>query len=319
MRPPSLDQLQLDACALCSQATLLCSSHIIPHFVFDWLRESSGTGHIRTGENPNRRVQDSWKPKLLCRACEQMFGRWEKAFAEHVFVPLHRGERENFPYGPWMLKFAASISWRILTVFKLIGGLDGFPPKIVRAASAALSRWRDFLLDQRPHPGRFEQHMLLVDLIIDTTIPNTPPNINRYLLRSIEIHVAHTEISAITYAKMGRVILFGFFEMSYPKEWQGTKLHVNSGTVGIKGAVLPSTIGDYMMDRARRAAERLKAMSPRQRQIVRKAQGKDLDRIAESESFRALYQDITLFGRSAFGPEEVQDGGKSEPPMHSSA
>jgi hypothetical protein len=185
--------------------------------------------------------------------------------------------------------------------------LEDFPPKIVRAASAALSCWRNFLLDQRSHPGRFEQHMLLVNLVVDTTIPDMPPNINRYLLRSVEMHVAHTEISAITYAKMGRVLLFGFIEIPWHKEWQGTKLHVNSGAGGLKGAVLPNSIGDYVLNRARCASERLKAMSSRQRQIVRATQEKDLSRVAESEYFRAMCQDVTFFGRAACGPDEGQD------------
>jgi hypothetical protein len=100
---------------------------------------------------------------------------------------------------------------------------------------------------------------------------------------------------------------FGFIEIPWPKEWQGTKLHVNSGTVAIKGAVLPGTIGDYVMDCARRASERFNAMSSRQRQIVCATQEKDLDRVAESEYFHTMCRDVTLFGRAAFGPEEGQD------------
>ena len=172
----------LTSCALCGQESPLRSSHIVPRFVFEWLKETSGTGHIRFAENVNLRVQDGWKPKLLCATCEQMFGQWEKMFAERVFVPFNRGDADRFRYGTWMLRFAVSVSWRVLTAFKFMDGLKDFPPAIISAADAALSQWKEFLLDVKPNPGRFEQHILPVDVLANSTIPGTPPNMSRYLV-----------------------------------------------------------------------------------------------------------------------------------------
>jgi hypothetical protein len=39
-------------CALCGRAGPMLLSHIVPKFVFDWLKDSSGTGRIRTGFRP---------------------------------------------------------------------------------------------------------------------------------------------------------------------------------------------------------------------------------------------------------------------------
>jgi hypothetical protein len=79
-------------CALCQKERELCDSHIIPHFVFDWLKESSATGHMRFGPNMNLRVQDGLKPKLLCKECEGIFSVSESHFASKIFHPLHRDE-----------------------------------------------------------------------------------------------------------------------------------------------------------------------------------------------------------------------------------
>jgi len=45
-------------CAFCGEHKDLKVSHVLPAFVFRWLRGRSGSGHLRDTDNPNRRVQD---------------------------------------------------------------------------------------------------------------------------------------------------------------------------------------------------------------------------------------------------------------------
>ncbi len=293
-------EIEFDQCALCGRSSDLQSSHIIPSFAFRWLRDSSATGHFRFSGAPNRRVQDGWKPRMLCRECEQRFAVCEKAFAEKCFGPIVSGDVERIRYQPWMLKFATSVSWRVLCAFKAIDGLSGFPAHLVSAADATLKEWGQFLLDRRPHPGAHEQHLFLVDAIESSTVPNMPVNINRYLLRAIEVYVAHTESSAITYAKMGRFVLFGFVEMPHPRRWKGTKLNANEGIFGVQDIELPVNIGEFVMDRARRAADRYAEITDRQNAKIRESYQRDLDRAANSDSFRAIHHDVLLFGDEAF-------------------
>lgn len=296
----------LKVCALCERDLPLCRSHIIPSFVFDWLKETSGTGHIRFAENVNLRVQDGWKPKLLCGECEQLFSQWEKVFAEQVFAPLHRREADKFCYGTWMEKFAVSVSWRVLTVHKLIDGLADFPKNTIEAADAALLRWKQFLLDIESNPGLYEQHMLPVDILESTTVPGMPPNMNRYLARAIEIYVAYSGSNGIVYSKMGRIILFGFIQMSNPRSWQGTKLNVRYGILGSDNYKLPPSIGDFLMDRANRMATSQAEMSARQRKILNDAIYASPEPIAQSESFLAMQQDVAMFGEAAFAPDDEE-------------
>ena len=290
----------LSNCGLCEISADLRQSHIIPSFVFEWLLNTSATGFIRFGEAPNLRVQDGWKPKMLCGDCEQKFALLEKRFAESCFYPIVNGDKSQIHYGTWMLKFATSVSWRVLRSFKAIGGLDGFPQKILDAAEDALSTWKAFLLDEEPHPGRHEQHLILLDGIVSTSLHNVPANVNRYLLRALEIYVAYTPDSAVTYAKMGKFVLFGFIENPYPRRWKGTKINANEGRFGVRDIELPLNVGEFIMDRARLATEKTKQISEKQRIRITETYRKDMDRAANSETIRAMTHDVLLFGDSAF-------------------
>ena len=95
----------------------------------------------------------------------------------------------------------------------------------------ALCEWSGFLLGEKRHPGSHEQHMLLVNVLEDMPTAEAPPNMSRYLARAIDPYVAHNQQSAITYAKMGRFMLFGFVAMKDPERWKGTKLRVRPRTV----------------------------------------------------------------------------------------
>ena len=299
---PQLDisQLAFKQCALCAGSSDLQASHVIPGFVFDWLRETSATGHFRFSQTPNLRVQDGLKPRMLCWDCEQLFSSWEKKFAEECFVPLNSGRVRNITYGPWMLKFATSVSWRVLRVFAASGGLAGFPGHILTTVDDTLQEWSQFLLGDKPNPGPHEQHMFVVDVVEGTSIANAPPNISRYLARAIDPYVAHTQDSAISYAKMGRFVLFGFVSMKYPRRWKGTKLHVRHGQFGQHDIDLPSDVGDFLCERARLTAESYSQISKRQSSKIRQTYEQKPDRADQSETLRAMHHDVSMFGMSAF-------------------
>jgi hypothetical protein len=108
-------------CQLCRKTRPLRMSHIVPSFVFDWVKRTA-PGAIRLARSPNRRVQDGAKLQLLCDDCEQRFGIWEKEFAENIFAPLHSNPQDSLlEYQDWGLKFAVSVSWRVLTYFETLG------------------------------------------------------------------------------------------------------------------------------------------------------------------------------------------------------
>ena len=197
-------------------------------------------------------------------------------------------------YGPWMLKFATSVSWRVLRLFAANDGLAGFPKHIMTEVDNTLREWSLFLLGDKPHPGRHEQHMFVADIVERTSVTDAPPNISRYLARAIEPYVAHAQDSAITYAKMGRFVLFGFVAIKHQRRWKGTKLHVRHGHFGQRDIELPSDIGDFIFGRARLVAKTYSQISGKQLAKIKKSYEQDLDRSAQSDTLRAMHHECIV-------------------------
>lgn len=291
----------MTTCAFCREQSILRDSHVVPKFVFDWLKETSGTGYLRFSETPNKREQDGLKTPMLCDYCEQRFSLWENLTASRIFKPLFHQPGLRHEYQKWFAKFAVSVSWRVLTFFKSDPRYDQCSPNLRESADIALERWKAFLLDSARHPGVFEQHVLPLEGLANTTDPDTPPNMSRYFLRTVDVDLASTETSAFVYTKMCHLLLVGFIKMQHPELWHGTKLRINHGRIG--GAVnyhLPGSFLHYLKERARFVAKAYDSISDRQWERITEAYRKDLDRAADSESLRAMNYDVSLFGKLAF-------------------
>jgi hypothetical protein len=91
--------MPINLCRLCGATKALQESHILPGFVYRWMKETSATGYLRFGQQPNLRVQDGLKRHLLCRDCEQRFNRWETQFANQIFHPMTQGDTARVSYG----------------------------------------------------------------------------------------------------------------------------------------------------------------------------------------------------------------------------
>lgn len=270
---------------------------MLPAFVFRWMKESSATGFLRFGREPNRRVQDGEKRYWLCRDCETLLCQWETQFATQVFHPLIADGGQRIRYGDWMLKYCVSVSWRVLSMFVEDGQLDHFSDRQRASVALALKKWSAFLLGDEPHPGTYEQHFLSLDSVASFTGGEMPANINRYLLRVVDLDLGNG--GAIVYSKFAKFILVGFIDIPYPKQWVGTKVHVREGHVGQGNVVLPKGFRDFLFAKCRRYAEVKELISENQQAKIA-ASMKDLDKVAASESFKALQNDVELFGDKAF-------------------
>lgn len=91
-------------------------SHIIPKFIYKWLKETSTLKRMRSS-NPNKVAQDGYKIPFLCKKCEGNFSQYEKYFAENIFRPfvvkndIKIFDNINFEM---LDKFFASLIWRIV-------------------------------------------------------------------------------------------------------------------------------------------------------------------------------------------------------------
>jgi hypothetical protein len=252
-------------CGLCDGVGNIRESHIVPSFAYNWLKDSSVTGHMRYGEAVTRRVQDGEKACLLSADCEQRFSVWEKAFAEGVFAPINAGKALK-SYGPWLLKFSTSLSWRVLTKLRNNGDLSHFSPSLLESCDKALTIWKEFMLDRQPRPAEYEQHVLpILGLVAGRSDHNMPSNFNRYISRSIDVDTFRFNgKEACTYVKICRVLLIGFINIAHPNRWRDTKIHIKQGTLQKQYYQVPDQVSDFLYYKARRQQSLEKEMSDRQ-------------------------------------------------------
>lgn len=118
---------------LCGNIGALCESHRFPKFYWDWMKETNGTGYLRSSTMPNVSLQDGDKRRLLCLACEARFSVLETHVAGKVFRPLLEDPcPAEIDYGPWFYRFAISVLWRKLAI-----NIDAGP----RLSTRGLSEW----------------------------------------------------------------------------------------------------------------------------------------------------------------------------------
>ena len=126
------------------------------------------------------------------------------------------------------------------------------------------------------------------------------PNINRYLMRAIDMDLVRGGTTNFVYAKLGRFVILGFIREDHPNHWRGTKVHATEGHIEPRNYVVPRQFGEYLNSKARRLAELNATISDRQREKIDEAFWTNLDRFAESDSFHAVDSDVRLFGTAAF-------------------
>lgn len=300
-----------DSCPLCGGAGPLRQSHVISKFAFDWLKETSATGFLRYGPQPNLRAQDGFKEELLCDSCEQLISSWETPTAQQLFKPYHADSSVVVTYGPWLARSGASLAWRVLFVLKE-RGLANLSTSQQTLANLALESWRRFIVGERANPGSFELHLLPVDFLESATGDEVPPNINRYLGRAIEMDAVAKKGSAFVYVKMARLVFIGVIEQPVNRQWHGSRLGITKGVVQPSSYKVPPAFMDYVFSRAARMGEIMQSLSPRQKARINETMKKSIDRATQSETFQAMTHDFAMFGDDAFAQDETCEFPSSE-------
>lgn len=285
-----------DCCGFCGEQKPLRISHILPAFVYRWLRKRSGTGHIRNTDNANRRVQDGLKLPFLCEECEQRFSAFETAFATNLFYPWLAGA-SNVSYDEWLLKFCTSVSWRVLKFARGQNPLARYSDEQKMLMDRAEAQWRAFLRGDIPHPGEFEQHLVIFDIVESTNVPNLPSNFNRFMTGAVTLDIVGSERSLMTFAKLGRFTIFGMIQMG--TRWSGTKVHVRHGHLRPKDISIPSGILSLFTEKAEHARAKMSEISPAQRDKIDRHVRENIDAFAASEQFEAMKADALMFGEGA--------------------
>ncbi len=256
---------------------------------------------MRTGENPNKPVQDGFKMHLLCIGCEQKFSALERKFALEIFHPANKNLAHQVTYGDWYCKFCVSVSWRVLNAQMRDELYKKHSEFNKNRADVVNETWKNFLLGRQNEISEFKQHALVFDPITDYYDPKSPPNnLNSFLQRNIEFDlIGWGDEIFMTYAKFGRFMIFGFINSPQGHVWKGTEVEVLRGEFGPVQYHYPQYIIDFYSDQAREMLEIQKGMSEQQKKKNYITYLKNPDIYHQSQAYEATVRDFFLFGRRA--------------------
>ncbi|HFD7913980.1 TPA: hypothetical protein ACF58N_001537 [Legionella pneumophila] len=284
-----------EKCRLCEQEAILLESHIIPKFIYSYLKDTSPTGKLREAKNINLRKQDGIKLHWFCQSCENIFSEWEKYFSEKIFYPLQE-DKVPIYYNEKFLKFCVSISWRVLKFLLEEDYISDFSSEIKEKIQTALIAWRKLLLNEVDNPGVYEQHFYNFIGEIESKMFALSSNIHRYLQRSIAIDVINWGSKAIiVYSKFPGLLLVGFIHIENRNTFRDTIVHVKRGTLQHQNFSISQQLLNYIQTKANRTDKIKRSLSSKQRKKINEDYKKiSMEDVASSGTFQSLKRDIDL-------------------------
>lgn len=272
-------------CKLCKKESELQESHIIPKFVFKWLKTTSATGLLRKSINPNLPIQDGIKEKLLCKACEQKFCLFESHFAKNIFYPYQRDKKINFNIDKNIHLFAISLSWRIgYYSLNSLKGFENFQPNMFPYFKKAMSHW-EYVLNEEVIDDTYEHHISFFDL---KDIPKDNGNkFGMYMFRAVDATFGANLDTIFCYTKLPGIFLVSLIHPSYNYNCINTELSIGNKITGFQ-SYIHSGFDEFLNHRVSEAFKN--RLSPVQQQKLTKRIEQNKNRARTSESFRVRFR-----------------------------
>lgn len=240
-------------CRLCGDLATLQNSHVIPRFVFKWIKKTGATPFLRNSEDPDTRVQD-YHEKLLCKDCEQQFSDYEGKFASNIFYPYINGKSTSFAYDEWLQRFIISISWRVIVSEQTdLSELETVHAEAIREAK---NLWEDILNGNlRLSTDVYTHHIFFLDGISKASNPDeVPDNWEFYIERGIDATPVHGPGTTAIYFKLPQMLFFSCIQP--PSDPQLSDLEVEpNGEIGPPQTLGPDW-GTFLINRAERISSR---------------------------------------------------------------
>jgi hypothetical protein len=243
--------LPFEGCGLCKKKVPLCESHILPKFLGREMKRITSSKTIVDPLKPSKsKAQDLVKVKLLCSDCEGLFSKWEDQFRRNFI----KNQIAPVEYEDWLLKFAVSVSWRVLTYLKYVeddGKFDNttkiskfyetpLESEFHQDADDALETWRQFLLRERGNIGHFHQHFLIMS---GKNFPHEHNNaVGFTMFKDGEL--------IVTNAFLFQFIILGLIKTSGKYTWKNTEIDSTKGWVGITQSI-PKEYFDWLASHAK--------------------------------------------------------------------
>ena len=278
-------------CNLCDKNTGLAESHIIPKFVFRWMKNTGGK-YFRTPLNPNKRMQDGEKRYLMCFDCEQKFSKYEKWFADNIFFPHLNNDQRFLEYDENLGNFIISVLWRRLLINKIDG--EQFYDDV-------FYNWKSYL--DKNKPLKFDNiHLLFLG---DKWGNNVQPNqyVSRYFNRATDTNIAEIDGEKIVFAKFSRFLVFAKLD-SETKKFRGTNVLLKKSRFPFVQFIDNGMFSLFFLDRAEKIYQlALSKISPQEQEKIVTEINKTHQEFWNSDAGKSVSSDLD----SEIAPFEIDN------------
>jgi hypothetical protein len=289
----------MPTCALCRNERNLELSHIVPRFVAKRLKADSPNPFMRNSQEPNLRVQDAPKKRLLCRQCEERFSRVEDIFARELFTPTMDGVViDDLVVTRDHREFSASLLWRALVLTLERKGqpdVTDYDDEDWIAMERQEAALRAFLLGQADHPAGLEYHLFNAR----STTESEQPGINALMNLTTGVAIrgrgdAPERLYGIVF--LNGLLLVGLVRSTSAAraEWEGGSTRMRPGDLwrNHHQGIQDGYFGELLLEMAQQLVDKRGNMSEAQPAVVRKAiEDIDFEEWSKTAHGRAVIQD----------------------------
>jgi hypothetical protein len=190
---------------------------------------------------------------MLCQDCEERLAKWERRFALDILRPVEaaNGTPLTIRYGEWFSKFAASLVWRVVTeALDHSADIAFKTPDLERETREAAKVWKEFILDRRSNPGRFELHTWSLNVRQEF---EAAVFYRDFIVEKSFFHEARTD-RALVLVKLPRLIVEGTVRRPQGEPPRVTRMKMRHGFWSSAQPPLPDSIRHLLNQRARQVA-----------------------------------------------------------------
>lgn len=282
-------------CALCQEEAELSLSHIIPKFVYRYLKKDSFTGRLRNVSQPNIPLQDGDKMEMLCEDCERRFNTNETYFANKLYFPFkNAGFRGSEYEGNRLNHFITSVNWRSL--YLDIDGFENEEEKQLTEKQFSLLKkaekiMRFYLLNKRSDLGFIENHIFFFDTIKSADEEIASKGLTSFIQGSAFGYTVLTKSDGIyIYANLTGIIIVTIIKKHKQEKWKNTFVKNESGKIKIP-QFSNSDLFSEIWPLLKRREEYLNKMSDKQRQQIVDKLNKNPEKFKESGTYKRFLKD----------------------------
>lgn len=286
-------------CALCHEIRELEESHIIPKFVFRYLRKTSH-GAVRNLDNPNKVVQDSEKHYLLCGDCEDLFSVYETKFANKIFYPYQKDGVRKFSYDKDLFYFLTSVSWRslYLDIIDFVTNYNtiDIDSEIIGYLTEKERDMREYLLGKSNHINSIENHIFFFDDIKEFYTDGSilKPHVTFHRTESSYTIVDKSYKTYATITNMMGIIIFTIYRKNDVEVWENTEIINGDGIIEAKDQFINSVCSNELIDIMKRVENSSNDVSEKQQNKINSKILKDIEGFKKSKIFDDLVKDRNL-------------------------